>query len=304
MHRITLIYLGVALLITAGASALAFFVTRIHAQTLIFDAQQTLTIEYTLIGLVFVLSLGHVYVSYRSLRREDDLVRMKSDFIAVSAHELRSPLTALRWTLAELQKDTSLSPVAHATVNQLYERVRALIDLTSTFLIASSTDHGVMRPDDLKVVNITPTILTAIQHSTELARTKNIKINTLFSLDHASQIIVKADAERLRLVFENLLSNAIKYSPQGSSVDFAYEDRIHTRVFTIRDHGIGIPPQYLKTIFTGFQRAENAKKSGIVGSGFGLYMVKKIIDFHGGTVSCTSVQGAGTTFTFNIPSGV
>ncbi len=241
-------------------------------------------------------------VVYREKYREDEFIAMKSDFVAASAHELRSPLTSIRWTLSSLQRDATLSPAAHATVNQIYERVRSLIDLTNTFLIATSTEHGVMRPDDLRVVDIAPTLMKAIEHSAMLAHMKNITINPMIAPNQ--KIIVRADAERLRLVFENLISNAVKYSPQGSTVTVGYEDGVSSHLFTFRDQGIGVPKQFQKAIFTGFQRAANAKKSGIHGSGFGLYMVKKIVDFHGGQVWCESEQGKGSTFSVRIPAGV
>lgn len=304
LRRIVLMHAGVAFFVLAEAALLSKGLHVNLAPQLALDTEKTLTIIYALLGLATLLALAFLTLSYRSIRREHELVAMKSDFVAAAAHELRSPLTSIRWTLSGLQNDTSLSPQAHATVNQTYERVRALIDLTNTFLIASSTEYGVMRPDDLKVVDIVPTILKALEHSTALARMKNIKINVLFSLAGNQKIVIKADAERLRLVFENLLSNAIKYSPQGSSIELAYEDRIDTRLFLVRDHGIGIPAKFQKSIFTGFQRAENAKQSGILGSGFGIFMVKKIIDFHGGKIWCTSEVGKGTAFSFIIPSGV
>lgn len=260
------------------------------------------TLSVALLVTTTISSLIIVGVLYRERQREDEFLAMKSDFVAASAHELRSPLTSIRWTLSSLQRDPTLSPAAHATVNQLYERVRSLIDLTNTFLIATSTEHGVMRPDDLRVVDIAPTLMKAIEHSAMLAHMKNITLNPMVAPNQ--KIIVRADAERLRLVFENLISNAIKYSPQGSTVTVGYEDQGPTRLFTFKDQGIGVPKQFQQAIFTGFQRAANAKKSGIHGSGFGLYMVKKIVDFHGGQVWCDSEIGKGSTFSVRIPAGV
>ena len=256
-------------------------------------------------GLLLALSATGLFcigILYRARMNEEELIAMKSDFIAAASHELRSPLTSIRWTLSTLRDDPSLPQDARTTVNDLYERVRGLIDLSNTFLITASTDHGVMRPEDLKVVNFAPTLMTAIQHITTNARMKNIKIETTFPT--GEPIIIRGDAERLRLVFENLLTNAIKYSPRESKVTVSYQDLGAMRAFSVHDQGIGVPKKDQKTIFEGFKRAGNAKKSGILGSGFGLYMVKKIVDFHGGTVSCTSEPDQGSTFTVVIPSGV
>ncbi len=258
---------------------------------------QTALVSIATFSLVLVTG-----ILYNAHKKDLEMVDMKSDFVAAASHELRSPLTSIRWTLSKLRDDDTLSVGARATINEVYERVRGLIDLTNTFLLSSSTDHGIMRPDDLKIVDLAPTLTEAIKHSTMIARMKNIKINVLFPLEN--KIIVKADAERLRLVFENLLSNAIKYSPQGSEVSLTYDDRGAMRAFSVHDNGIGVPKKDQKTIFSGYQRASNAKKSGIMGSGFGLYMVKKIVDFHGGTITCESDAGQGTTFTMTIPSGV
>lgn len=275
------------------------FVERIVPESL---HPSAFTLSVMLLVTSTVSALVIIGVIYREKQREDEFLAMKSDFVAASAHELRSPLTSIRWTLSSLQRDPTLSPTAHATVNQLYERVRSLIDLTNTFLIATSTEHGVMRPDDLRVVDIAPTLMKAIEHSAMLAHMKNITLNPVIAPNQ--KIIVRADAERLRLVFENLISNSIKYSPQGSTVTIGFEDEGPTRLFTFKDQGIGVPKQFQKAIFTGFQRAANAKKSGIHGSGFGLYMVKKIVDFHGGQVWCESETGKGSTFSVRIPSGV
>ena len=259
-------------------------------------------IEAALIVISTLSLLLLVGILYASHRKELDIVDMKSDFVAAASHELRAPLTSIRWTLSTLRDDTSLSQTARASVNEIYERVRGLVDLTNTFLLTSSTDHGVMRPDDMKVVNLSPTLSLAIQHSMMIARMKNIKINVQFSF--SDPIIVRADAEHLRLVFENLLSNAIKYSSRDSTITFSYEDRGKLRAFMVHDTGIGVPKKDQQTIFTGFRRASNAKHSGILRPGFGLYMVKKIVDYHGGTVTCDSEPTKGTTFTVVIPSGV
>lgn len=255
-----------------------------------------------LVGSTTVILLALFAVLYLFHHKEDEVMEMKTDFVAAAAHELRSPLTAIRWSLATLRSNTDLPQSARGTVNDIYDRVRGLIDLTNTFLLSASTDHGVMRPNDVSVVDVTPALSDAVQHSVMFARSKNIHINVTFPL--TEKIVLRADAARLRLVFENLLSNAVKYSPVGSTVTVSFEDRRNEKVFRISDQGIGIPPEDQKKIFSGYHRAGNAKVSGIIGSGFGLYMAKKIIDYHHGSISVESSPGQGSTFVVALPSGV
>jgi signal transduction histidine kinase len=244
-----------------------------------------------LIGMLYVLS-----------KREQDFADMKTDFVAIASHELRSPLASVRWSLSELRANPALSQDARTIVNDLYTRICALIERTSTFLLTTAADHGVMNKEDLKPMNISPVIAKSVAHAETLAVPKKIRIVHDAAFD--SSIVVRGDAERLQLVFDNLLSNAVKYSPEGSSVSISYSDRGSTKIFAVHDQGIGIPKAELKAIFGGFYRSANAKRSGSLGSGFGLYIAKKIVAFHSGTLTCESDPVTGTTFSVALPQSV
>ncbi len=249
--------------------------------------------------LLLLIIVGLLYVLHKKKR---EYMNMKSDFVAVASHELRSPLTAIRWSLAALRKDTSLEPNIRDIVNDLYRRVCALIELTSTFLLTTSADHGIMRSSDFTLFNMTQVIFEAIEHAQSLSQMKQIKFEN--QIEPGASISIKGDRKRLLLVFDNLLSNAIKYSPANSTIFISYLDGNSKKIFKIHDQGMGIPKEDLKKIFSGFHRAANARYSHAVGSGFGLYMVKKIVDFHGGTIACESELGKGTTFTIALPTGI
>jgi two-component system, OmpR family, sensor histidine kinase VanS len=230
--------------------------------------------------------------------REEELADMRADFVAVASHELRSPLSAVRWYLSQLRSDTNLSQDARTITNDLYDRICKLIDLTTTFFLMTSADQIQAHPEEMKVVDIAPALRDVFEHSIATARAKNIKVEMQGSLE--TSILMKADPARLRIVFDNLLSNAIKYSHNGSKVLFTYHDLGATKQFAIHDTGIGVPKKEVEKIFSGYHRASNAKRSGALGSGFGLYMAKKIIDMHGGTISCHS-DANGTTFLVALP---
>jgi signal transduction histidine kinase len=100
-------------------------------------------------------------------------------------------------------------------------------------------------------------------------------------------------------VFSNLLSNAVKYSPDGGPIDIGAEVAAEQVVVTIADHGIGIPASDLDRLFERYHRGSNV--SGIVGTGVGLYLVKMVVDLHGGSIAVESREGEGARFTVRLP---
>jgi signal transduction histidine kinase len=224
---------------------------------------------------------------------------MRGDFVAIASHELRSPLTAIRWSLSELRSRPTLSPDAREIVNDLYNRICGLIDRTSTFLQTASADHGVMDRKSFKVFNVAQVVKESVAHVQAIGRVKNVSVHSDASLE--LPMSMNGDPSRLRLVFDNLLSNAVKYSPNNTAVTVWCTESRRSKTIYIKDQGIGIPASELKEVFKGFHRASNAQRSGAIGSGFGLYMAKKIVEFHGGSVACQSEVGKGTTFAVTLP---
>ncbi|HEX3549870.1 MAG TPA: ATP-binding protein, partial [Candidatus Elarobacter sp.] len=114
-------------------------------------------------------------------------------------------------------------------------------------------------------------------------------------------LTVNGDEARLRQVVENIVGNAIKYSPGGEPVEVALRARSGGVEFIVRDRGIGIPEHERGKLFGRFARASNARALGIGGTGFGLYLVKTIVELHGGTIDVESVEGQGSTFRVIVP---
>ncbi len=258
--------------------------------------------EVGLILLAAATLLLLVGLLYFLERQEQDLVNMKNDFVAVASHELRSPLSSLRWDLSELQHDSALPEKERGIIDNLYKRVCVLIERTGALLQVTAVDHGAMRPDEMKRVDIAPEISAALSRAKEAAMAKQITIHALGSLQEP--MLLRGNRTHLRLVFDNLLSNAVKYSPEHSTVTCSVKTISDEHIFSVRDEGMGIPPEDAARIFTGFHRAKNAEASGALGSGFGLYITKKIVDFHGGSITCSSEQGKGSTFTVRLPRAI
>lgn len=297
-YNLTMLPYAIAGMLVIGFGVAAYFLMLDEAIRQYYGS----LIETGLIACATLSLLLVVALLYARQKKELEFTEIKADFVAVASHELRSPLTAIRWSLAALRSDATLQPNIRETVNDLYRKVCALIDLTSTFLLTTSAEHGIMREADFKLLNMGHVIMEAIAHAQSLSQIKKIKIEN--SIEPEASISVKGDPARLRLVFDNLLSNAIKYSPENSTVSLSYIDKGSNKSFSIQDRGIGIPKADIKKIFDGFHRASNARNANTMGSGFGLYMAKKIVDFHGGTLVCESDLGHGTMFTVTLPTGV
>ncbi len=112
---------------------------------------------------------------------------------------------------------------------------------------------------------------------------------------------VDIDAEKMELAITNLLDNAVKYTPNGGRIDFSISQEQGLVRMVVQDSGIGIPKDQKNRLFSKFFRADNATAVQTSGTGLGLYMVKKIIDRHGGKIVVDSTEGKGTAFVITIP---
>ena len=115
------------------------------------------------------------------------------------------------------------------------------------------------------------------------------------------ELLVDCDAEQIKRALQNVVSNALKYSPPNSSVHVSYKSEGKMHQLLVTDHGIGIPVGEQDKVLRGLYRASNAASNNIPGSGVGLYLVKTVLEAHGGNVSFTSEEGKGTTFILSLP---
>lgn len=257
-------------------------------------ATQVALIIFTTIALLLLLG-----ASYVLSKREQDLIDMKADFVAVASHELRTPLMSLRWELAQLKKHTALTKDIANSINIMYDHVCMLIDLSTSFLLTTTADHGLTSTHAFAPFNIAEMVRDRVLSAELIARAHSIQLTSNIATE--PPVLVYGDKDRLRLVFDNLISNAVKYSPPQSTVVISMKPHDTFVEFSVQDSGIGIPEKERAVIFNGFQRATNALRAGVTGTGFGLYISKRIIDFHKGTITCTSKEGHGTTFTVSLP---
>lgn len=228
--------------------------------------------------------------------RDEEMSRVKSDFISTAAHQLRTPLTGIRWALEAMEKEP-LEEGKKAVVADALEKNKQLIQIVRTLLDVSAIESGRYNYK-FAPVSLPNLIVETINQMQELATRQQVSVKfepPKYSPD------VRADKERLRWVLINLIENAIRYTPPKGSVTISLEPT-RDRVFVyVTDTGIGIPDNEQHNIFERFYRGKEAAKMQNGGNGLGLYIARNVVRDHGGDLDFKSSVGAGTTFFFSIP---
>ncbi|MDD4930797.1 MAG: ATP-binding protein [Candidatus Colwellbacteria bacterium] len=232
--------------------------------------------------------------------REVGLLRSKSEFVTVAAHQLRTPLTAVHWIFETLSKNDSVAvPDKELVDNGLVASLK-LLKIVNDMLDVSKIEAGKFGYNfiDLDMASFIDDLL---QNANVLAREFNV---TLYFDKPKNPIMVHADPQKLGMALSNIVDNAIKYNVKNGQVVVKlelYPNKPYIQL-TVKDTGVGIPPEGLKKLFTKFYRGENVVKEQTEGTGLGLYITKNIILRHGGSISADSVMGRGTTFYIVLPT--
>ena len=231
------------------------------------------------------------------LAAEQRLTEMQRNFVSMASHEFRTPLTIIDGNARRLIKSSERAPGAE--IVQRAGRIRAAV-LRVTHLMDSllNTSRLVDRGADLYFHPSEIDLATLLNDVCQLHREIAPKSRILARIE-PRPLPMFGDPKLLHQAFSNLLSNAIKYSPGGSRVELGvHTDPDHVFV-SVDDQGIGIPAADLAQIFERYARGSNV--SGIVGTGIGLYLVKMVVDLHGGRIAVESTEGRGSRFTVRLP---
>jgi heavy metal sensor kinase len=219
-------------------------------------------------------------------------------FTADASHELRTPLTAIR-TEAEVALAKALSTSDYQQlVGSILEECERLTRLTDQLLTLCREDAG-KTPPLRQPVDLTRLLEGVVETMQPLAEVKRLDVHTASN----GPLCIQGDESRLRQVFYNLLDNAIKYTPEGGKIDIQLSKRNHAAVVSLRDTGMGIPPEHLPHVFDRFFRVDKARSREQGGTGLGLSIVQSIVAAHGGNIELSSAPGKGTTCTVTLPQG-
>ena len=227
-------------------------------------------------------------------------IRTREDFLAIAAHELKTPLTSLIGYTQLLQRRAASDATTSARDRQALQVLGAQADRLAT-LVGALLDVSRIETGHFRL-ECQPLDLAALVRQTVEALQPTLAQHTLQYHGPEAPLVLAGDALRLEQVVQNLLQNAIKYSPAGGPIVVALTQQADQAILTISDPGIGIPAAAQAHLFERFYRAANAEQASS-GVGIGLYVVKEIVSRHHGTVDVTSVEGQGSTFTVRLPLG-
>ena len=233
------------------------------------------------------------------LDRLERLGRAKSDFLSKISHELRSPLTSVIGYVELLIDGGAGEPSAEqkrmlAIIDRNGRRLLALIE---DLLTMSRVDAGTFELD-VGSVNLHE-MIDRVRETTAPAIAK-AELQLIVSLGRSSQLI--GDDDQLERALLNLVSNAVKFTAPGGQVEISTRSEGDEIAISVRDTGSGIPADEQEYLFTRFFRSTRSKEQQVAGTGLGLYIVKQIIELHGGAIDVGSTP-AGSTFTMRVPIG-
>jgi signal transduction histidine kinase len=233
--------------------------------------------------------------------REVELLRSKSEFITVAAHQLRTPLTAVHWTFEILSKNQSMAPEDKELLDNGLAASNKVLRIVNDLLDVSKIESGRFGYS-FKEVDIVAFMDDLLRNANLLAKKFGV---SLYFDRPKDPIIIPADSQKLGIAFSNLLDNAIKYNVKNGEVVVKiepYPNRPYIQI-SIKDTGIGISKETLSNkLFSKFFREEGAVKEETDGTGLGLYITKNVILRHGGNISAESTLGRGSVFYIVLPT--
>ncbi len=232
--------------------------------------------------------------------REVELMRSKTEFITVASHQLRTPLTGIHWALESLSKQ-ALSEEQKELLNIALQGTANLSKTVNDLLDVSKIEEGKFgyQFENVNIVDFIEETIVSVQN---LAKQFGVKL--YFQKPEEPSIVVSIDSQKLGIVLFNLFDNAIRYNVANGQV-VATLERVNNEPYvqvSVKDTGIGIPADQINKLFAKFFRADNAVKFAPGGSGLGLYIVKNIIERHGGEIRVESELNRGSTFYFTLPT--
>jgi PAS domain S-box-containing protein len=238
----------------------------------------------------------------RSARiQAETAARARDEFLAIVSHELRAPLNGIQsWAhvLENYVQDAAAAPLAQRALQGIKtgveQQVRLIEDLLDVTRMMSGKLRLVKQP-----LALLPTLQAAVESVRGLAAAKRIGISCAYRITSEQ---IEGDADRVQQIFWNLLSNAIKFTPEGGNVWLNAASVENEICVTIRDDGVGISPEFLPHLFSRFSQEDTSSTRGHSGLGLGLFLVRHLVELHGGCVKAESQgENQGTTFHVYFP---
>ena len=276
--------------IISSTIILTYIVTKVYA-----EPETVVSIIFTVT--IFLFIVGNVVI--KAFEKVAEASQLKSEFVAIISHELRNPLSSIKWQLDALTENDR-----QVSVDE-YAKSMKVINLSNEKMIGLINDLlDVNRIEDRKF-QLQPAVFSLSELTEEIvkiyepiAERSNLKF---FVLSPKSPSWVNVDRTRVQSVISRFIDNPIRYSTSSGEITISLEDQGSYIKWSISDQGAGIPVQEVQNIFSKFFRASNILRYQTEGLGVGLYLSKYTIEASGGTVGFRSLEGHGSTFYFTLP---
>ncbi len=230
----------------------------------------------------------------------ETLLQEKNHLLGIAAHDLRNPIGIIQ-NFSQILLTGSIGPLnddQREFVQRINQSSQFMMGLLEDLLDFSAIESGTMnlRKEAFSLAALLKEVLTG---NRIVANEKSIEL--IVKQDVPDDFKITADKAKLHQVLNNLISNAIKYSPSNSTVEISTSVSDDTLEFSVQDHGVGIPEEDLEHLFQPFFRANNKPTAGEKSTGLGLFITRRIIEAHGGTLHVDSRNGEGSRFSFHMP---
>lgn len=241
---------------------------------------------------------------FRDITIEKQINKSKSEFVSLASHQLRTPLSAIKWYSEMLLKTKfgQLSQKQKKYLKQVHHGNERMIRLIDVLLNVSRLEAGKIKAN--------PTVIDAKKMMCDIVNEQKFAIKKkkqkiIFVCDDVLPGVspkIFADENLIRMVFQNIVSNAVKYTPSKGKVTCSIDKKGKDILFAISDTGIGIPKSQQKRVFEKLFRADNALSHDPEGNGLGLYVAKATVENFGGKIWFESTEGSGTKFFVALPA--
>jgi PAS domain S-box-containing protein len=246
--------------------------------------------------------LQTILVSFEDIREHQEFDHKMTDFISVASHQLRTPLTGIKWSLDELRKknETMNAEDRRIIFETCFEASDRMMVTLQQLLQVAELERGGAEKKAMEAVDLKQ----AIEEGAKGLQPHMTRKNLTFQQSVLKSLpLVQSDRFTLMQMIQNILENAVKYTPENGEIDSILTVKENKISWTLHDTGIGIPKKDLPKVFDKFFRTDNAQKMVPDGTGLGLYIAKSIVERMGGTITIESEEGRGTTVEVILPIG-